>query len=129
MKSRLKNGKIPTPISIYAAKSQHNQLVCEIGKMERRLADPGQIAKFPTVADYDNWHRRAKAALGYFKEEARQTAEWMNLQPEGRLLEDAWRLLSKLRDEVDMDPGELAVVDRLDVHFGVTEGEKRKVRS
>ena len=118
MKSNLHHGKIPTPISIYAAKARHRQLVYEIDKIEARIDDAFQVTKFPERGGYDVWRRRATAALGYLREEAKQLAEWILVQPECRLLEEAWEVLARLRDEVDLDPEELAVVARLDVHFG-----------
>lgn len=118
MKSALRNGKLPVPGSLTAAKARHQQLIYEMGKIQKQLADPKRSERLGNE-NYDMWAKRASSALAYMEKEASGLALWIDRHPDSDLFREAWQLLRKLREEVDLDASELALLGRLDDYYEV----------
>ena len=70
-------GKIILPSSIPAAQAQHQHALYEAGKIDQKVQDPANRAKFAQQVEYDAWVHRAKDRARHYREEARQLGVWL----------------------------------------------------
>jgi hypothetical protein len=110
MRSNLKDGKLLPPKSLADAVRRRQQLVHEQQRIQAQLDDPKRQAN-------TEWLPRARTALGLFKNEERQLAEWIDSQLLGGLFRQAYDLLKALQKEVDFEPNELELMHKLDAFF------------
>lgn len=131
MKSSLRNGKLVSPTSLAAAKERHQQFVYEIGQVSAQLRDKHRVEKLG-VENYARWAARARSANSYMEKDAEQLAIWINSQPGVKVFREAAKLLLRLREEVDLDPEEQALVHRVEVRLRLTPArpakKKRKLK-
>ena len=116
MKSSLRDGKLPPPLSLVAAKARYDQLYYEIQKIEKQLVDLNRRERLGDV-NYELWSKKATSALRYMKKEADQLAIWIDRHPDSDLFREVHELLLQLRDEVDLEPKEAALIARLDTYY------------
>jgi len=116
MRSNLKDGKLIPPKSFAAAVRRRQQLAYEQQRIQAQLDDPTRPATYGE-AFHDAWLPRARTALGLFKNEERQLAEWIDSQLLGGLFRQAYDLLKALQKEVDFEPNELELMHKLDAFF------------
>ena len=125
MKPALSNGRIPPPSSLHAADTRRRQLVHEIAKIERQLDDPSRVLRYPNTGIFFAWRDSARHALKLFNVEMKQLEGWMKENGYAdtdavSLLREAHAALKLLRDEVDFDPDEHVLVERISKYLEKT---------
>lgn len=117
MISTLRHGKIPTPTSRESAVRRCHQLIYEIKRIQRQLADLERSARYENGA-YEKWRLSATRALELFQEEERQLSAWIaSHDASDSLFHQAYNLLKNLELEVEFEVDETALMVRLDQHF------------
>lgn len=119
MRSTLRNGRIAPPRSFREASDRHRQLIHEIARIQAQLEDPTRVLRYPSTKEYDAWRDSAQHALKLFRIEATQLDEWQ--ETPGALLAKAYDVLQTLEDEVDFEPHERALLQRLGRYFAARE--------
>jgi hypothetical protein len=115
MQPDLDRGKLRPPASIKQAHERLQLLNREISNIDEQLADA--VRRKRLGAQYFRWCGSAEHARQLFLSERRQLKTWLE-EAEHPLFRAAYELLKTLRrQEVDFDPPELELINKLDNHF------------
>jgi hypothetical protein len=120
VRPRLDRGQLIKPDGVKAAHKRIGVLDHEIRAIDRQLRDAAYRASFGSHDDgqaaWGAWCRRAEAAQTLFRSEREQLLLWLAIAeyPDFRAVYE----LAKTLHEQDLDPRELALIARLDKHFG-----------
>ena len=85
----------------------------EVQRMEAQLADGARTRLYQTPSAYAAWRSSASKALAYLRREHELLSEWLDRHSEDGLLSQAHELLCVLREEVDLDPHEVDLIERI----------------
>ena len=133
MRAEIRNGALArTPASVAAAAERRARLLEEVAKIDLHLADPVCVARHELHGDGAVWRKKAKTSRELFAEEARLLAAWIASQPppppaprdDEVLLRDAYELLKDLELDVDFEPEDTALMERLDERFSDASASK-----
>jgi hypothetical protein len=132
MKANIERGKLIAPKNLGAALSRRKLLDFELKRMTNQVNDPKRREMFPNTDAFLTWHTSAERAAKLFALELRLLSEWIDVRQNDteRLLREAYEALKVLEVEVDFDPHETALMERLDGFFDhKDEAEERKEKT
>ena len=109
-------GQLKSPPRSYeAAVARLKQIDHELKKIQAQF-DKNTPANFPSLAKYTAWFDSAKKAQLAFEMEKKGTEEWVAANTPS-LFRQAYELLRDLEIEVDFEPEETALMEKLEEHF------------